>query len=197
MGLGGKELKTGFKGSGMRTSKKVIANYFFFFIALGFLMPVHCYSFMNEPDGYMRVQWGTDISTLKNMEFVTEESTHSSVKIYKKNREEMMMLAGATLSAVRYFFWQGKFCSVFVESKGLTNWTRLKNAFLKNYSRGYQPNQYKDKYVWYGKITGMMLEYNKSSNETFLHVYSVRLLEQMGALNKQKAMEGLAPFVGQ
>jgi hypothetical protein len=180
----------------MKTAKKIFAFYLFFLFAFVLIIYGNGHCFMNEPDGYMRILWGTDISTLKNMEFIAAESTHGDVKIYKKNREEMMMLAGATLSAVRYFFWQGKFCSASVESKGLTNWTRFKNNFIKSYSRGYQPGKNEEKYVWYGHITGMVLEYDKSANKTYLYVYSVPLLEKMGAMNKQKAMEGTAPFMG-
>ena len=40
-----------------------------------------------EPDGFSGIKWGTDISTLPDMEYVSTDPSYGEIQIYKKKKD--------------------------------------------------------------------------------------------------------------
>lgn len=141
---------------------------------LAFSQPISDFKPGSEPDGFRGLKWGTDISTLSDMEY---HKTGGDIQIYVKKNDELKM-GKATLEKIEYDFWRGKFYGVHIYTRGYTNWVALKNAVFKKYGKGFQGNKNIEKYDWSGKKTEMMLNYFKSSeNGTFI-MFSIEMEKQ-------------------
>ena len=143
----------------------------------------------SEPDGFRGIKWGTDISTLSDMEYLETDPSFGGTKRYTR-KNESLHLGGAKLKIIKYGFWRGKFCNVYVITEGYINWTGLKETVFEKFGSGYQDNEYIEYYIWGGDITGMSLEYNEISGRGKLLVFSKEILKQQKAYEKEKAKEG-------
>ncbi len=143
----------------------------------------------SEPDGFRGIKWGTDISTLKDMEYFRTDSSYGGIKKYTRKNDDLH-IGGAKLEIIEYGFWREKFCVVLVITQGYTNWAGLSEAVFEKYGKGYQDNEYIEKYIWSGSVTVMMLTYNEISGEGTLLMRSEEIYKQQKAYKKQKAKEG-------
>ena len=143
----------------------------------------------SEPDGFRSIKWGADISSLEGMEYFRTDPGYGGIKIYTKEKDNLQ-IGSANLIRIEYLFWRGKFCSVWVYTKGSTNWYGLKEAVFEKFGKGYQKNQFIEAYTWFGKITWMRLEYSEFSKEGKLRMVSREIIKQQEAYKKQKAKEG-------
>jgi len=143
----------------------------------------------SEPDGFRGIKWGTDISTLSDMKYERTDPSYGGIKVYTR-KNDVLHLGGAKLEIIKYGFWKGKFCDVFLITKGSVNWYGLKGAVFEKFGRGYQSNEYIEYYIWGGDITGMSLKYNEISKEGKLFMSSKEINRQQKAYKKQKAKEG-------
>jgi len=142
-----------------------------------------------EPDGFRGIKWGTHISTLKGMEYVRTDPSFGGIKMYRRIGD-VLQIGGAKLKKIEYCFWRGRFYSVFVYTSGDVNWLGLKEAVFEKFGKGYQPNEFIERYVWGGTRTGMMLEYNEISEIGRLWMFSIEIDKEIEAYRKQKAKEG-------
>ena len=100
----------------------------------------------NEPDGFRGIRWGTDISTLEGMEYLSTDPSYGGMNVYAREGDSLY-IGGAKLQSINYDFWRGKFCSVVVHTKGYINFSALKDACFARFRKGFQPNRYIEKYV--------------------------------------------------
>jgi len=142
-----------------------------------------------EPDGFRDIKWGTDISTLPDMEYVRTDPSYGGVKRYIRKGDKLQ-LGAAKLERIAYGFWKRKFCNVLIYTKGFTNWYGLKETTFEKFGKGHQDNEFIEEYGWFGTKTWMRLEYNEFSEEGMLWMQSVEIKKQMEEWQKQKAKEG-------
>jgi len=142
-----------------------------------------------EPDGFRGIKWGIKISDLKGMEYVKTDPSYGGVKIYKR-KGDVLQIGSAKLDRIEYGFWKGRFCGVSVYTSGNVNWYGLKDAVFEKFGKGYQPNEFIERYFWFGTKTNMILGYNEISEKGFLHMRSTEIFNEMEAYDKQKAKEG-------
>ena len=147
----------------------------------------------SEPDGFRGIKWGTDISTLKDMEYLEANPAYGGVKAYTRKGDDPR-LGGVNLTTIEYCFWRGKFFMVVIGTKGFVNWTGLKDAVLEKYGKGYQDNEVNNEFIeeydWFGEIGGAGLKYNKISKKGNLFIISEEIYKEMEAYRKQEAKEG-------
>lgn len=144
------------------------------------------------------IKWGTNISTLDDMEYYATDPSYGGIKIYTRNNDDLH-IGGAKIKRIEYKFWRGEFCSVVIYTEGYVNYSGLKEATFKKFGRGYQSNEYIERYFWHdssvspwpqGKKTNMLLKYNEISEDGSLYISSKDIAKQMEAYEKQKAKEG-------
>jgi len=152
----------------------------------------------SEPDGFRGIKWGTDISTLSDMEYVTTNpgSGYGEIQIYKKKNDELT-IGGATLNRIEYAFWRRKVCGVVIYADGSVAQARLKEAIFAKFGKGFYEGNKNDLplnntegYYWYGETTTMMLGYNEFSKAVIYTLLSTETLNQQTEYGKQKAKEG-------
>jgi hypothetical protein len=147
----------------------------------GFAIAQHFYS-ASEPDGFREILWGTDLSKLAGMQFVTSRDIGGSfpesvwdfergalkkqikVDIYKK-LEDDTPLYGAVVETIRYGFWKGKFCEVTVIVRGQDNVKTFNDGVFDRFGKGTTAvlpsvklgDEQPDWHYWMGRISEMEL----------------------------------------
>ena len=143
----------------------------------------------SEPDGFRGIKWGTDISTLSDMEYSWTDPSCGGTKAYHRKSDDLH-LGAAKLKEICYYFWREKFCNVYVLTEDYVNWAGLKKTVFEKFGEGSQNNKYIESYVWYDDITTMTLGYNEISERGELWMFSKEITKQQDAYKKQKAKEG-------
>lgn len=120
------------------------------------LLPIGLLAYHNEPDGYNDMQWGTDISTLKNMQYVKVEPKKSNVTIYTREGD-VLRFGNAILKSIEYGFFDGKLFSVTIKAADLFNYIALKNVVFEKFGQGAEFDQLSERYYWDGSTTRITL----------------------------------------
>jgi hypothetical protein len=150
------------------------------------LIPVFAFA---EADGFRNVKWGTDFSTLTDMQYVGTDQSYGGVKKYTKKGDELR-IGGATLEGIEYGFWQGKFSSVLIKVKGFANFSALKDATFEKFGSGHKGNRFMERYIWFGEITTMMLDYREVSSVGSLFMNSKEINAQQKIYEQENAKKG-------
>ena len=143
----------------------------------------------SEPDGFRDIKWETDLSTLEDMEYFWTDPSYGGIKFYIREKDDLH-IGETELTSIQYGFWKQKFSDVKVYTKGYVNWSGLKDAVFEKFGKGYQSNEFIERYFWFGDITDIILEYNEVSEIGSLWMSSRKIAEQQKAYDKQKAKEG-------
>jgi len=132
----------------------------------------------SEPDGFRGIEWGTYVSSLKDMEYIkTGETKFIKLYIYKRKGEDLR-IGRAKLKNIIYFFWEGKLFAVSIHTKAFSNWSYLKKAIFQKFGKGFQKKKNKEYYEWEGKTTVMTMAYDETSREGHLFLRSVKISKQ-------------------
>lgn len=84
------------------------------FLSLLFFIQESLFAFQNEPDGFKGIKWGTDISTLHDMQFDrldTTQTSYSGLSIYRKPGEKFSV-GDMESNNIDYYFYKGKLIKV-------------------------------------------------------------------------------------
>ena len=111
----------------------------------------------SEPDGFRDIQWGTEISTLKDMVFVM--AFDKDAKRYERKGDELK-IGKAKLDYIHYEFRKGKFCLAEMWFHGIENFNHAKEALFETYGEGRNMSEKTESYLWEGEKTDIMLIFN-------------------------------------
>ena len=111
------------------------------------------HGFLNEPDGFRGIKWGTDISVLSGMRIVID---NGNIKYYTRDNDEME-LSGTQIDAIRYIFYEGKLHEVQFLFHDFLNFNNIRNTCFNLYGRD---GLYGVNYYWFGKTTTISLRYS-------------------------------------
>jgi hypothetical protein len=158
----------------------------------------------SEPDGFRGIRWGTEISTLKDMEKVEQNKSSNSDLVWYTRKGEPLAIGKAKLENIFYSFWMGNFESVWIDFKGDENFETLKKELFERFGKvleseelmkkthqeaGREPSTIKhaeEFYAWWGKNTEMSLLYSKDRHKGTLYINSRMISEERRAYEKQK-----------
>lgn len=144
-----------------------------------------------EPDGFRGIKWGTDISTIQNMEYVksAEIIFGEGADIYKKGDDELA-IGDAKIESIEYLFWNKKFFEVRIFVVGYENCEALRYSTFEKFG---QVSRIKartellgDTYQWSGEITGINLS---SGNTCSLSMYSYEIMSTIVESGRQRIKE--------
>ncbi len=162
------------------------------------------FKFGSEPIGFRNVDWGTELPTLRGMEYYKTSRTGGSYSEDQADSEiyldiymkvgDILRVDGVEVERIEYGFWRGKFCEVTMTAKGFKNWASLKEAILGKFGEGKTAKFFKpasgfggageegfgqmEWHIWLGKITEIELLYDESSQIGKLWMGSTVLREQ-------------------
>jgi hypothetical protein len=137
--------------------------------------------------GFRDIKWGSEISTLTDMEKVKEEKSSNSDLVWYTRREDTLAIGKAKLKHIFYAFWMGTFESVWIDFEGDENFEVLKKELFERF--GEVPESVKQFYAWRGKETDMSLSYSKDRHIGTLVINSRKVSEKRRTYEKQKEKE--------
>jgi len=103
----------------------------------------------SEPEGFRGIKWGTDISTLKDMEVKEKD--------WYVRTGDKLKIGEAELISIAYGFYKGKFECVMIEIKGQDNFSRIRDICFELYGP-VAPIHKTYHYIWRGNKTIMLLD---------------------------------------
>lgn len=142
----------------------------------------------SEPDGFRGIKWGTYLENMADMEYSRTDPSFGGIKTYTM-KNDILMLGTAVIEKIEYCFWQEKLCNVWLYTKEIENWNRLKNAFFEKFGMGFQANKYNENYLWFGDITKMRIEYNIRTEQGTIVILSSEALKQMQKMHPRNLKE--------
>lgn len=141
----------------------------------------------SEPDGFDRIKWGTESSSLdpwKNMELLSK----IGLSTYYRRKTENLQFGLAHLDEVIYEFWDGKFASVVIRSTGFSNYLFLKEYCFKRFGPGERtPANTKmdvQDFFWTGYETRVTLAYDERYRRGEVRLISLKMEHQKDAMRK-------------
>ncbi len=142
----------------------------------------------SEPDGFRGIRWGTDIRTLSGMKRLRIRRSGLFQEIYTYTRKgDKLVIGSAKIETIKYDFWRGKFCDVWIYTKGYVNWCALKDAIFKKFGRGRKLElSGEEEYEWIGRKTRMLLDYDCIRKVGLLRICSRKILKQMAREEKSE-----------
>jgi hypothetical protein len=157
-----------------------------------------------DPDGFRDIKWGTEISTLKDMEKAEQDKSSNSALVWYTRKGDTLAIGKAKLENIFYSFWMGNFESVWIGFKGDENFETLKKELFERFGKVLESEELMKKmdteagrgpptmrhaeefYAWWGKNTEMTLSYSKDRHKGTLYIDSKRISEERRAYEKQK-----------
>jgi len=157
-----------------------------------------------DPDGFRDIKWGTEISTLKDMEKVEQDKSSNKDLIWYTRKGDPLTLGKAKLENIFYSFWMGDFESVWIGFKGDENFETLKKELFQQFGKVLESEELMKKvddearkepatirhgeefYAWWGKNTEMTLSYSRDRHQGTININSRRIGEERRAYEKQK-----------
>ena len=106
----------------------------FIVLVLLFARPVQAGEpFLNEPDGFRGIAWGTPLS--ENKDEMIYVKTNVGIDIFSR-RNSKMSIGGAPLSELHYGFSKNGFMVVYIKVAGMENASLLRKEIEKHFGPG-------------------------------------------------------------
>lgn len=143
-------------------------------------------SYQNEPDGFRGIRWGQEIGTLKGMQFLLRDK--DGLSIYIRDNDSMT-LGEATLSSVRYLFWQNKFVEAQMSADS-DQLGALRNVLFEKYGEGYNhygPSSSIHDYSWHGPVANVGLKRLGSNSSCDVWITSREISDQRSYTLKNRS----------
>jgi hypothetical protein len=155
-------------------------------------------------DGFRDIQWGTEISTLKDMEKVESDRSSSTDLVWYTRKGDLLAIGKAKLEKIFYSFWMGTFEGVWISFEGDENFETLKKELFERFGKVLESEELMKKmdgetvwepstirhaeefYAWWGKTMEMTLSYSKGRHQGTLSINSKKMSEERRAYEKQK-----------
>jgi hypothetical protein len=159
-----------------------------------------------DPDGFRGIKWGTEISTLSDLEKAEESQSSNPDLVWYTRKGDFLAMGQAKLEHLFYSFWAGKFSSVWIDFEGEENFEALRKELFErfgevgsekpteNTERGGRKgpsvmNRREGFYTWWGKNAEILLSYSKDRHKGTLTINSTIISEGKRAYEKQKENE--------
>jgi len=158
----------------------------------------------SEPDGFRDIKWGTEISTLKDMEKAEQDKSPDNALVWYTRKGDIFAMGKANLENIFYSFWMGYFESVWIDFKGDENFETLKKELFEQFGKVLESEELMRKmdrrawrepstikhaeefYAWWGKKSEITLSYSRDRHKGTLYIDSTVISEERRAYEKQK-----------
>ncbi|MGA2315103.1 MAG: hypothetical protein ABSG71_01825 [Thermodesulfobacteriota bacterium] len=185
---------------------KILAILFIIFL-IGCFASTRSSKPRSDPDGFRGIKWGTEISTLKDLEKVEQDKSTDSDLVWYTRKGDTLAIGESKLENIFYSFWMGNFEGVWIDIKGEENFEALKKELFEQFGKALESEELMKKayerawrgpstiertdffYGWWGKNTEMSLSYSKDRHKGTLTINSRRIREGRKDYEKQKEKE--------
>lgn len=135
-------------------------------------------SYRNEPNGFRGIEWDTNLSRLKSMQYHASGPSYSEITFYKRKNDSLQM-GSARFQSIVYVFWRERLEGVLLTVKGSDNWDTLRQACFERFGKGKKPNRYIEEYIWDGDTSKISLRYSHILGKGKLYIFSTKVSNQM------------------
>lgn len=150
-------------------------------------------AYKNEQPGFRGLKWGSPPFEGLGEVVFTDES-YGGIEFYEwKDTEHVIGVI--PLKSILLGYWQGKLSDVLVEIEGEVNCENMFHTLYEKFGTiSDRPNQFMDKYNWYGKVTDIYLDYENVSIKGVgtMRWSSAALTKQQQAWEKAQIKKGAA-----
>ena len=161
----------------------------------------------SEPDGFGDIKWRAEISTLKDMDRVTQGKSSDADVAWYTRKGDTLAIGKAKLEKIFYSFWMGNFESVWIDFKGDENFVALRKELFERYGKALESEELVRRtekgverepsgiphaeqfYAWWGKNADISLSYSKDRHTGTLCINSKMMTDERRAYEKQKEKE--------
>jgi hypothetical protein len=161
----------------------------------------------SDPDSFRGIKWGTEISTVKDLEKVEQDKSSDSDLVWYRRKGDTLAIGEAKLENIFYSFWMGNFEGVWIDFKGEENFEALKKELFEQFGKPLESEGSMRKmgkrvdrerspteragtfYAWWGKNTEVWLSYSEDRHKGTLTINSRRIREERKDYEKQKEKE--------
>ncbi len=198
-----KEVKTAERKMGAMEKVRILAIVFSIFL-IGCSASGPSFKPRTDPEGFRGIQWGTEISTLKDMDKVEQDKSSNHDLVWYTRKGDPLTLGQARLENIFYSFWMGNFESVWIGFGGDENFETLKKELFEQFGKVLESEELMKKmdreaggdpaprrhaeefYAWWGKNTELTLSYSRDRHKGTLTINSKKMGEERRAHEKQK-----------
>ena len=198
-----REIKMGKLKVGPKEKVKILAI-LFSILLIGCFASTRSSKLRADPDGFRGIKWGTEISTLKDLEKVKQDKSSDSDLVWYIRKGDTLAIGEAKLENIFYSFWLGNFESVWIDFKGEDNFEAIKKELVEQFGKPLSSEGIMKKmgertgrelspteragifYAWWGKNTEMWLSFSEDLHKGTLTINSVRIREERKDYKKQK-----------
>lgn len=138
---------------------------------------------LDEKNGFRNLKFGMSIDSLKNSKII---ESHKYQKYYIKT-DENLKIGDFDVKAISYGFYKGHLDFILIEIVGYSNSRGIKGVFESQYGKGYQSNEYIEKYYWFGNNVSLCYDEN-SLNQNSKIMISTKMYNKEKEADK-KAIE--------
>lgn len=141
---------------------------------------------INELDlknGFRDMVFGSEI---QKEQFIIVEDDNDT-KLYSKINDNLQ-ISDYELELINYGFYKDKLFCVYIKTKGYKN-TRGVLGILQNaFGNGHQPNEYIEKYYWFGDKVALSFEQNSITDNGTIIYFGKQILDmkKKDEIDKQK-----------
>lgn len=157
-----------------------------------------------DPDGFRDIKWGTEISTLKDMERMEQDQSSNKDLVWYTRKGDLLAIGKARLESILYSFWMEDFEGVWIGFRGDENFDTLKKELFDRFGKvleseelikkmdeepGKEPSSIRhaeEFYAWWGKNTEMTLSYSRDRHQGTLNINSKKVSDDRRAYEKRK-----------
>jgi hypothetical protein len=152
--------------------------------------------------GFRGLKWGVNIKDMNDPNMILVEKAEKDDGTVYRRANDKLSIGRAELSGLAYCCYKGRFFGILIGTDGLSNFQYLKDATFAYYGKGYQPNEYIEKWYWGDafsfsagvKDVLMSLEYNEYNKKGQLFMNYRPIQKEIKANDDTKAKEADKDF---
>ncbi len=138
---------------------------------------------LDEKNGFRDYKFGDSLSKFANLNLI--EATKDSLTGYYIKTDDKLTI-GENAVEIIYAFYRGQLYSVIIKTKGYINSRGLLKTIEELYGKGYQSNQYMEKYYWFGKECTASYDENSATHDARVYFNSKKISEVIKTESEQK-----------
>jgi hypothetical protein len=116
-------------------------------------------STQKEPADFRGIKWGINIGDLKDMKLLAEEG---DLKFFEKENESTK-IGDADVEKIVYGFYKDRFYNVMIYYRSPSNFTKIQDAFSREFGKPFQPTESEKKLFWNGENVNLLLNFDDAS----------------------------------
>lgn len=141
--------------------------------------------------GFREMHFNDSITVFNDL--VPIEYSNDSLSVFYTRTGDKLTIGNAEVT-ISYGFYKDKFYSVFIKTKGFENSRELLTILKELYGRGYQDNNYIERYSWHGKKVSLSYEQNSITGDSDVLMYSRESISTQKRDNAERAKRSKNDF---